>query len=132
MERRVVDPAEKSADNVVPGDIDTSLRSIATGQLFFGRDLEFDSAAPVGSPFQLRAWDSWFRFRSAKLARIPGWRATRRRSNAPGGWSRQRENMMCIIIPCHRSFARMATLRVRRRAMAQKWLLDHEQRTASK
>ncbi len=42
---------------------------------FSGKNLEFEiPLAPVGSPFQLRAWELLEQFRSAKRAPIRGWR----------------------------------------------------------
>src|ERR1700680_1913220 len=98
---------------------------------FSGKNLEFDiPLAPVGSPFQLRAWKilcsiplgetrsySWMakRLGDVEMRRAVG------RANG--------ENMMCIIIPCHRVIRADGTLCGYGGGLwRKKWLLDHERR----
>jgi AraC family transcriptional regulator of adaptative response/methylated-DNA-[protein]-cysteine methyltransferase len=118
--------------NVVPGE-HPHLETIR-GQLadyFSGRKLEFDiPLAPVGSAFQLRAWEilrsipvgetrsySW-------MARRLGDENARRAVGRANG-----TNMICIVIPCHRVIRADGTLCGYGGGLwRKKWLLDHERR----
>src|ERR1700680_2604823 len=118
--------------NIVPGE-HSHLETIR-GQLadyFSGRKLEFDiPLAPVGSDFQLRAWEilrsipvsetrsySW-------MARQLGDENARRAVGRANG-----TNMICIVIPCHRVIRANGTLCGYGGGLwRKKWLLDHEQK----
>ena len=118
--------------NVVPGEhpyLET-IRSQLAGY-FSGRKLEFDiPLAPVGSDFQLRAWEilrsipvgetrsySW-------MARQLGDENARRAVGRANG-----TNMICIVIPCHRVIRADGTLCGYGGGLwRKKWLLDHERR----
>lgn len=121
--------------NVVPGEhrhLTAIRRQLA--EYFAGKNLEFDvPLAPVGSPFQLRTWEllrtipigetrsySWMaqKLGDAEMRRAVG------RANG--------ENMMCIIIPCHRVIRADGTLCGYGGGLwRKKWLLDHEKAHAS-
>jgi AraC family transcriptional regulator of adaptative response/methylated-DNA-[protein]-cysteine methyltransferase len=118
--------------NVVPGE-HPHLETIR-GQLadyFSGKKLEFDiPLAPVGSAFQLRAWEilrsipvgetrsySW-------MAKQLGDENARRAVGRANG-----TNMICIVIPCHRVIRADGTLCGYGGGLwRKKWLLDHERR----
>ena len=118
--------------NVVPGEhphLET-IRSQLAGY-FSGRKLEFEiPLAPVGSGFQLRAWEilrsipvgetrsySW-------MARQLGDENARRAVGRANG-----TNMICIAIPCHRVIRADGTLCGYGGGLwRKKWLLDHERR----
>jgi AraC family transcriptional regulator of adaptative response/methylated-DNA-[protein]-cysteine methyltransferase len=100
---------------------------------FSGKTLEFDiPLAPVGSPFQLRAWEilqsipvgetrsySW-------MAKRLGDENARRAVGRANG-----TNMISIIIPCHRVIRADGTLCGYGGGLwRKKWLLDHERRYA--
>ena len=116
--------------NVVPGEhphLETIRSQLA--DYFSGRKLEFDiPLAPVGSAFQLRAWEilrsipvgetrsySW-------MARRLGDENARRAVGRANG-----TNMICIVIPCHRVIRADGTLCGYGGGLwRKKWLLDHE------
>ena len=118
--------------NIVPGEhphLETIRSQLA--DYFSGRKLEFDiPLAPVGSTFQLRAWEilrsipvgetrsySW-------MARRLGDENARRAVGRANG-----TNMICIVIPCHRVIRADGTLCGYGGGLwRKKWLLDHEQR----
>jgi AraC family transcriptional regulator, regulatory protein of adaptative response / methylated-DNA-[protein]-cysteine methyltransferase len=118
--------------NVVPGE-HPYLETIR-GQLadyFSGRKLEFDiRLAPVGSAFQLRAWEilrsipvgetrsySW-------MAKQLGDENARRAVGRANG-----TNMICIVVPCHRVIRADGTLCGYGGGLwRKKWLLEHERR----
>ena len=118
--------------NIVPGE-HPHLETIR-GQLadyFSGRKLEFDiRLAPVGSDFQLRAWEilrsipvgetrsySW-------MAKQLGDENARRAVGRANG-----TNMICIVIPCHRVIRADGTLCGYGGGLwRKKWLLEHERR----
>ena len=118
--------------NIVPGE-HSHLETIR-GQLadyFSGRKLEFDiPLAPVGSAFQLRAWEilrsipvgetrsySW-------MAKQLGDENARRAVGRANG-----TNMICIVIPCYRVIRADGTLCGYGGGLwRKKWLLDHERR----
>jgi AraC family transcriptional regulator of adaptative response/methylated-DNA-[protein]-cysteine methyltransferase len=118
--------------NVVPGEhghLDAIRRQLA--DYFSGTNLEFDvPLAPVGSPFQLRAWEI---LRSIPLGetRSYSWMAKklgdaemRRAVGRANG-----ENMLCIIIPCHRVIRADGSLCGYGGGLwRKKWLLEHERR----
>src|SRR5437764_8258854 len=121
--------------NVVPGEhphLDAA-RSQLT-DYFSGKNLKFDvPLAPVGSDFQLRAWEI---LRSIPIGetRSYSWMAkqlgdenARRAVGRANG-----TNMICIVIPCHRSIRADGTLCGYGGGLwRKKWLLDHEKRYAS-
>jgi AraC family transcriptional regulator of adaptative response/methylated-DNA-[protein]-cysteine methyltransferase len=116
--------------NIVPGEhpyLETIRSQLA--DYFSGRKLEFDiPLAPVGSAFQLRAWEilrsipvgetrsySW-------MARRLGDENARRAVGRANG-----TNMICIVIPCHRVIRANGTLCGYGGGLwRKKWLLDHE------
>jgi AraC family transcriptional regulator, regulatory protein of adaptative response / methylated-DNA-[protein]-cysteine methyltransferase len=118
--------------NVVPGEhrhLTAARRQL--GDYFSGKNLEFSvPIAPVGSPFQLRDWKllctiplgetrsySW-------MAERLGDKEMRRAVGRANG-----ENMICIIIPCHRVIRADGTLCGYGGGLwRKKWLLDHEQK----
>ncbi len=118
--------------NVVPGEhrhLDAVRSQLA--DYFSGKNLKFDvSLAPVGSPFQLRAWEL-LRTISVGETRSYSWMAEklgdvemRRAVGRANG-----ENMMCIIIPCHRVIRADGTLCGYGGGLwRKKWLLDHERK----
>src|SRR6184192_558555 len=118
--------------NVVPGE-HKHLEAVRSqlADYFSGKNLEFNvSLAPVGSPFQLRAWEllrsiptgetrsySWM---AKKLGDVEMRRAVGRANG---------ENMMCIIIPCHRVIRADGSLCGYGGGLwRKKWLLDHERK----
>lgn len=118
--------------NVVPGKhrhLD-AIRAQLT-DYFAGQKLTFEVAlAPVGSPFQLRDWDllrsippgetrsySWM---AAKLGDAEMRRAVGRANG---------QNMLCIVIPCHRVIRADGSLCGYGGGLwRKKWLLDHERK----
>jgi AraC family transcriptional regulator of adaptative response/methylated-DNA-[protein]-cysteine methyltransferase len=118
--------------NVVPGEhrhLDAVRSQLA--DYFSGKNLEFDvPIAPVGSPFQLRAWEllrsipvgetrsySWM---AKQLGDVEMRRAVGRANGS---------NMMCIIVPCHRVIRADGTLCGYGGGLwRKKWLLDHERK----
>src|SRR6476646_4874106 len=122
--------------NVVPGE-HLHLHAIRTqlGDYFSGKNLEFDvPLAPVGSPFQLRTWNL-LRTIPVGETRSYSWMASklgdaemRRAVGRANG-----DNMMCIIIPCHRVIRADGSLCGYGGGLwRKKWLLDHERRFAKK
>src|SRR5216117_2347043 len=121
--------------NVVPGEHRhlTAVRRQLV-HYFSGKNLEFNvPLAPVGSLFQLRAWEllrsipngetrsySWM---AKKLGDVEMRRAVGRANG---------ENMICIIIPCHRVIRADGSLCGYGGGLwRKKWLLDHERRFVS-
>ncbi len=119
--------------NVVPGENrHLSMARKQLGDYFSGKNFEFTvPLAPVGSPFQLRDWKllrtippgetrsySW-------MAERLGDKEMRRAVGRANG-----DNMLCIIIPCHRVIRADGTLCGYGGGLwRKKWLLDHERRT---
>ena len=118
--------------NVVPGE-HRHLEAVRSqlADYFSGKNLEFNvPLAPVGSAFQLKAWEllqtiplgetrsySW-------MAKQLGDAEMRRAVGRANG-----ENMMCIIIPCHRVIRADGSLCGYGGGLwRKKWLLDHEQK----
>src|SRR5438093_3644841 len=106
----------------------TSVRS-QLADYFSGKNLEFNiPLAPVGSPFQLRAWkilqsipEGETRSYSWMPKRLGDENARRAVGRANG------TNMICIIIPCHRVIRADGTLCGYGGGLwRKKWLLDHE------
>src|SRR5439155_954783 len=99
--------------NVIPGEhrhLTATRQQLA--DYFSGKKLEFDiPLAPVGSPFQLRAWKI---LRSIPVAetRSYSWMAQRLGDeNARRAVGRANgTNMICIVIPCHRVIRADGTL----------------------
>jgi len=120
---------------VVPGEhghLDAVRSQLA--DYFSGKKLEFNvSLAPVGSPFQLRAWEL-LRSIPTGETRSYSWMAKqlgdvemRRAVGRANG-----ENMICIIIPCHRVIRADGSLCGYGGGLwRKKWLLDHEKRVIS-
>jgi AraC family transcriptional regulator, regulatory protein of adaptative response / methylated-DNA-[protein]-cysteine methyltransferase len=118
--------------NVVPGQ-HQHLEAVRSqlADYFSGKNLEFDiPLAPVGSPFQLRAWKI---LRSIPIGetRSYSWMAKRLGDeNARRAVGRANgTNMICIVIPCHRVIRADGTLCGYGGGLwRKKWLLDHERR----
>ena len=122
--------------NVVPGEhrhLTTARKQLA--DYFSGKNLEFTvPIAPVGSRFQLRDWKllqtiplgetrsySW-------MAEQLGDKEMRRAVGRANG-----DNMLCIIIPCHRVIRADGTLCGYGGGLwRKKWLLEHERRWVRK
>ena len=121
--------------NIVPGEhrhLTAARKQLA--DYFSGKNLEFTvPLAPVGSPFQLRDWKllqtiplgetrsySW-------MAEQLGDKEMRRAVGRANG-----ENMLCIIIPCHRVIRADGTLCGYGGGLwRKKWLLEHERKATS-
>jgi AraC family transcriptional regulator of adaptative response/methylated-DNA-[protein]-cysteine methyltransferase len=132
MERELSILRNRLRTNVVPGEhqcLDAVRSQLA--DYFSGKNLEFNvPLAPVGSPFQLRAWEllrsiptgetrsySWM---AKKLGDVEMRRAVGRANG---------ENMLSIIIPCHRVIRADGSLCGYGGGLwRKKWLLDHEKR----
>ena len=122
--------------NIVPGEhrhLTAARKQLA--DYFSGKNLEFTvPLAPVGSPFQLRDWKllqtiplgetrsySW-------MAEQLGDKEMRRAVGRANG-----ENMLCIIIPCHRVIRADGTLCGYGGGLwRKKWLLEHERKYVKK
>jgi AraC family transcriptional regulator, regulatory protein of adaptative response / methylated-DNA-[protein]-cysteine methyltransferase len=132
MERELSILRKRLRTNVVPGDhrhLDAVRSQLA--DYFSGKNLKFDvPLAPVGSSFQLRAWELLRSIRAGET-RSYSWMAKqlgdvemRRAVGRANG-----ENMMCIVIPCHRVIRADGTLCGYGGGLwRKKWLLDHERR----
>jgi AraC family transcriptional regulator of adaptative response/methylated-DNA-[protein]-cysteine methyltransferase len=122
--------------NVVPGK-HRHLAAVRSqlADYFSGKDLNFNiSIAPIGSPFQLRAWKV-LQSIPAGETRSYSWMAKRLGDeNARRAVGRANgTNMICIIIPCHRVIRADGTLCGYGGGLwRKKWLLDHERRYATK
>lgn len=130
LERELTILRSRLQTNVVPGE-HRYLGQVRKqlGDYFSGKNLEFTvPLAPVGSPFQLRDWQmlqtiplgetrsySW-------MAEQMGDKEMRRAVGRANG-----ENMLCIIIPCHRVIRADGTLCGYGGGLwRKKWLLEHE------
>lgn len=132
LERELTILRQRLRTNVVPGEhrhLDAVRAELA--DYFAGKNLEFDlPLAPVGSPFQLRTWNL-LRKIPVSETRSYSWMAKhlgdvemRRAVGRANG-----ENMMCIIIPCHRVIRADGTLCGYGGGLwRKKWLLDHERK----
>jgi AraC family transcriptional regulator of adaptative response/methylated-DNA-[protein]-cysteine methyltransferase len=132
LERELTILRQRLQTNVVPGEhrhLDAVRAQLA--DYFTGKNLEFDvPLAPVGSPFQLRTW-TLLRKIPVSQTRSYSWMAEqlgdkemRRAVGRANG-----DNMLCIIIPCHRVIRADGTLCGYGGGLwRKKWLLDHEQR----
>jgi AraC family transcriptional regulator of adaptative response/methylated-DNA-[protein]-cysteine methyltransferase len=135
-ERELSTLRKRLRTNVVPGEHPhlTAMQQ-QLDDYFSGKQLEFDiPLAPVGSDFQLRAWEilrsipvgetrsySW-------MAERLGDRNARRAVGRANG-----TNMICIVIPCHRVIRADGTLCGYGGGLwRKKWLLDHERRWSRK
>jgi AraC family transcriptional regulator of adaptative response/methylated-DNA-[protein]-cysteine methyltransferase len=118
--------------NVVPGEhphLTATREQLA--DYFSGKNLDFDiPLAPVGSPFQLRAWKI-LRSIPVGATRSYSWMAKRlgdensRRAVGRANGT----NMICIIIPCHRVIRADGTLCGYGGGLwRKKWLLEHERK----
>jgi AraC family transcriptional regulator of adaptative response/methylated-DNA-[protein]-cysteine methyltransferase len=132
LERELTILRQRLKTNVVPGEhryLDAIRTQLA--RYFSGESLEFDiPLAPIGSAFQMRAWDvlrsipvaetrsySWM----AERLGIPNARRAVGRANGT--------NMLSIIIPCHRVIRADGTLCGYGGGLwRKKWLLDHERK----
>lgn len=132
LERELSILRSRLGTNVVPGEhphLDAIRSQIA--DYFSGKNLEFSvPVAPVGSPFQLRAWEllqtipigetrsySWM---AGELGDVEMRRAVGRANG---------ENMMCIVIPCHRVIRADGSLCGYGGGLwRKKWLLEHERK----
>jgi AraC family transcriptional regulator, regulatory protein of adaptative response / methylated-DNA-[protein]-cysteine methyltransferase len=136
MEREMTILRSRLKTNIVPGE-HPHLAAVRTqlADYFSGKNLEFSiPLAPVGSPFQMRTWNllrtipigetrsySWM---AAKLGDAEMRRAVGRANG---------DNMLCLIIPCHRVIRADGTLCGYGGGLwRKKWLLDHERRFARK
>jgi AraC family transcriptional regulator, regulatory protein of adaptative response / methylated-DNA-[protein]-cysteine methyltransferase len=118
--------------NIVPGE-HRHLNAIRSqlADYFSGKNLEFDvPLAPVGSEFQLRAWEI-LRSIPVTETRSYSWMAERlgdadaRRAVGRANGT----NMICIVIPCHRVIRADGTLCGYGGGLwRKKWLLDHERK----
>ncbi len=134
LERELTILRTRLKTNVVPGEHRhlTQVRK-ELASYFSGNDLAFRvPLAPVGSPFQLRDWQmlqtiplgetrsySW-------MAEKMGDKEMRRAVGRANG-----ENMLCIIIPCHRVIRADGTLCGYGGGLwRKKWLLEHERKHA--
>jgi len=102
---------------------------------FSGKDLKFNiPLAPVGSPFQLRAWKI-LQAIPAGETRSYSWMAKRLGDeNARRAVGRANgTNMISIIIPCHRVIRADGTLCGYGGGLwRKKWLLDHERKSVER
>ena len=132
LERELPILRQRLGKSVVPGDhpnLTATRKQLA--DYFAGKNLEFEiPLAPVGSEFQLRAWEvlrsipvgqtrsySWM----AEQLGDPGARRAVGRANGM--------NMMAIIIPCHRVIRADGTLCGYGGGLwRKKWLLEHERK----
>ena len=134
MEREMSILRSRLQTNIVPGE-HPHLAAIRQqlADYFSGKNLEFSvPLGPVGSPFQLRTWEllrkiplgetrsySW-------MAERLGDAAMRRAVGRANG-----DNMLCLIIPCHRVIRADGSLCGYGGGLwRKKWLLDHERRFA--
>jgi AraC family transcriptional regulator of adaptative response/methylated-DNA-[protein]-cysteine methyltransferase len=132
FERELKILRQRLRTNVVPGEhphLDAVRAQLA--DYFSGKNLEFNlSLAPIGSDFQLRAWDV---LRSIPVAETRSYSWMAERLGNPGA-SRavgraNGTNMICIIIPCHRVIRADGSLCGYGGGLwRKKWLLDHERR----
>jgi AraC family transcriptional regulator of adaptative response/methylated-DNA-[protein]-cysteine methyltransferase len=132
LERELPILRQRLRKSVVPGE-HRHLDAIRTQltDYFAGKNLEFDlPVAPVGSKFQLRAWEI---LRSIPVGetRSYSWMAQRlgdpsaRRAVGRANGT----NMLCIIIPCHRVIRADGSLCGYGGGLwRKKWLLEHERR----
>ena len=136
LERELSILRSRLRTNVVPGEhlhLTATRKQLA--DYFSGKNLEFTvPLAPVGSPFQLRDWKllqtiplgetrsySW-------MAERLGDKEMRRAVGRANG-----ENMLCIIIPCHRVIRADGTLCGYGGGLwRKKWLLEHERKWTGK
>lgn len=132
LERELLILRTRLRTNVVPGEhrhVDV-IRTQLTNY-FSGKDLDFTvPLAPVGSPFQLRAWELLRTIPIAEtrsyswMAKQLGDVAMRRAVGRANG-----ENMLSIVIPCHRVIRADGTLCGYGGGLwRKKWLLEHERR----
>ncbi len=136
LERELTILRKRFRTNVVPGEHEY-LDAIRTqfGEYFAGTRTEFDvPLAPVGSDFQMRAWEvlrsiptaetrsySWM----AEQLGVPGAQRAVGRANGT--------NLLCIIIPCHRVIRADGTLCGYGGGLwRKKWLLEHERKMAGR
>lgn len=134
MEREMSVLRTRLRTNIVPGEHrHLSAVRAQLSNYFVGKNLEFDvPLAPVGSSFQLRAWEL-LRTIPAGETRSYSWMAKRlgdvemRRAVGRANG----ENMMCIVIPCHRVIRADGTLCGYGGGLwRKKWLLEHERKVS--
>jgi AraC family transcriptional regulator of adaptative response/methylated-DNA-[protein]-cysteine methyltransferase len=136
FERELTILRQRLRTNVVPGEhphLDAVRAQLA--DYFSGQKLEFNlPLAPIGSDFQMRAWDV---LRSIPVADTRSYSWMAERLGNPGA-SRavgraNGTNMICIIIPCHRVIRADGSLCGYGGGLwRKKWLLDHERKAKSK
>ena len=132
LEREIPILRRRLRTSIVPGE--HPHLTTTRGELddyFSGRNLRFRvPLAPVGSDFQMRAWDV---LRSIPLAETRSYSWMAEQLATPGG---QRAvgrangtNMLCIVVPCHRVIRADGTLCGYGGGLWRKrWLLDHERK----
>jgi AraC family transcriptional regulator of adaptative response/methylated-DNA-[protein]-cysteine methyltransferase len=135
FERELKILRQRLRTNVVPGEhphLDAVRAQLA--DYFSGKNLEFNlPLAPIGSDFQLRAWDV---LQSIPVAETRSYSWMAERLGNPGA-SRavgraNGTNMICIIIPCHRVIRADGSLCGYGGGLwRKKWLLDHERKVMS-
>src|ERR1051326_5106987 len=132
MEREMSILRTRLQTNIVPGE-HPHLAAVRNqlADYFAGKNLEFNvPLAPVGSPFQLRTW-KLLQIIPAGETRSYSWMAEklgdaemRRAVGRANG-----DNMLCIIIPCHRVIRADGSLCGYGGGLwRKKWLLDHERK----
>jgi AraC family transcriptional regulator of adaptative response/methylated-DNA-[protein]-cysteine methyltransferase len=135
FERELTILRQRLRTNVVPGE-HPHLGAVRAqlADYFSGKNLEFNlPLAPIGSDFQLRAWDV---LRSIPIAETRSYSWMAERLGNPGA-SRavgraNGTNMICIIIPCHRVIRADGSLCGYGGGLwRKKWLLDHERKVMS-
>jgi AraC family transcriptional regulator of adaptative response/methylated-DNA-[protein]-cysteine methyltransferase len=136
MERELSILRQRLQTNVVPGEhrhLTATRRQLE--EYFAGKRMDFDvPLAPVGSPFQQRAWKilqsigpGETRSYSWMAEQLGDPNARRAVGHANGS------NMLCIIIPCHRVIRADGTLCGYGGGLwRKKWLLDHEQKATGR
>ena len=132
LERELTILRQRLKTNVVPGE-HRYLEAIRTQltRYFSGENLAFEiPLAPIGSEFQIRAWDV---LRSIPIAetRSYSWMAERLGlPNARRAVGRANgTNLLSIIVPCHRVIRADGTLCGYGGGLwRKKWLLDHERK----
>ena len=132
LEREIPILRRRLRTSIVPGEHPhlTTTRG-ELDDFFSGRNLRFRvPLAPVGSDFQMRAWDV---LRSIPLAETRSYSWMAEQLKTPGG---QRAvgrangtNMIAIVVPCHRVIRADGTLCGYGGGLWRKhWLLDHERK----
>jgi AraC family transcriptional regulator of adaptative response/methylated-DNA-[protein]-cysteine methyltransferase len=136
LERELPILRRRLRTNAVPGEhryLEAIEKQLA--EYFAGKRLDFNvPLAPVGSEFQLRAWEI---LRSIPPAETRSYLWMTRQLGIPGAMRAvgraNGTNMMSIIIPCHRVIRADGSLCGYGGGLwRKKWLLDHERRVAAR